>query len=330
MLTCWVTCSRCKLDPTHVERPSGICTHARWQSQATIGNVVKSCLESVEWWLAWQAEAKAVCQWLGSANHREVLQNRLRSRRRGMFTLRAEGSQSLEAMIASLNRTCDRFADWRWKAFADVTRALLRMEDGVRSATRGIADSVELQSRSLKLVRQVLAVVGSPTFWARVRALLSAIAPLSTLSSWLRGCFCHEVHRLCNIKVGCPCASCRAFELASKLRAANRELRSARDSGVPSGFDVPNGQWHSLLVNMVSIFQLKFAWAHCAPFTVWTIVDAPSARGFIEEHDRAVLAGERVHRVTHYLAGKDAWTLRHDLQSFARSGRYTDRLWAEL
>ena len=96
--------------------------------------------------VALQSVAKAVCQWLGSANHREVLQNRLRSRRRGMFTLRAEGPQSLEAMIASLNSTCDRFADWRWKVIADVTRALLRMEDGIRSATRGIVDPAELQS----------------------------------------------------------------------------------------------------------------------------------------------------------------------------------------
>ena len=39
-----------------------------------------------------------MCYWLGSANHREVPQNRLR-KWRATFTFRARDSQRLEAMV---------------------------------------------------------------------------------------------------------------------------------------------------------------------------------------------------------------------------------------
>ena len=80
----------------------------------------------------------------------------------------------------------------------------------------------------------------------------------------------------------------------------------------------------------MSFFQFKFKWAHEFPYTVWQIVDQQSARSFLDDHDARVSRGEQVHRVGHSVAGKEGWTLRHDLEQFAANGVYTDRLWAEL
>ena len=47
-------------------------------------------------------------------------------------------------------------------------------------------------------------------------------------------------------------------------------------------------------------------------------------------HDTLVKVGEDVPRVAHYLAGRDSWTLRADLETMAMTGRAPKRLGVEL
>ena len=86
----------------------------------------------------------------------------------------------------------------------------------------------------------------------------------------------------------------------------------------------------SLHDQMLGLFQLKFGWVYEAPYTVWSIVDSASAAAFLAAHDAQAEAGTSVHRVTHFVAGKEPWTLRRDLQRLAVTGHWTQRLWAEL
>ena len=96
-------------------------------------------LEALPWWPEWQRSAKAVCQWLWPAGHRQLLEQLLRA---------AGGdADALQAQIKTLATSCDSFAHWRWKTLATVTRDLVRTQEAVVSATSGIQAASELSSR---------------------------------------------------------------------------------------------------------------------------------------------------------------------------------------
>ena len=65
-------------------------------------------------------------------SHREVLQNIIRSS--GPVLVDIHGDPSVDAMLASLTPSVDRFAEWRWKTIATVTKGLIRLEVATRSA----------------------------------------------------------------------------------------------------------------------------------------------------------------------------------------------------
>ena len=104
-------------------------------------------------------------------------------------------------------------------------------------------------------------------------------------------------------------------------------MAALRDSGAPDGMDAP--EWMSLHGSLLGLFRLKFGWAHEPPYTVWSIQDSASASAFLAAHDAQLVAGTPVHRVTHYLAGHDSWTLRHDLMEMAHGSPLSVRLWTE-
>ncbi len=296
--------------------------------QHIIDNVVKTCLGTIPWWSQWQAASKALCQWLSAQNHREVLQRRLREKRTLIEATR--GADSFQRLHDSLKNTCDRFANWRWKTISNVTAGLIRMEAAVRTAIDDLRNISALGTRDPDVIKRVVEAIRSQTFWDRVHALSATVRPLADLTSWLRGCPCHEQHRLRGIAVvpPCPWAGCRAFEFADKLRAVEADLRRSRDVARPVG--ISSSEWVPLHSAILSTFQLKFQWAFEAPYTVWSIRDEATARTFLEAYEEARSAGMDIHRVTHFLAGPDAWTLRHDLDILASVGVHTDRLWAEL
>ncbi len=292
--------------------------------QHIIDTVIRSTLSTLLWWPAWQSDAKVVCQWLNGHSHREVLINVLRAIPRGELP-----AATLAGMMGSFATGCESFANWRWKTIANVVRDLQRMEAATRKAMSYVRDESILGSQDAATIRRVVLAMRSTSFWARARGLSACVRPLSDLSSWLRGCSCHEVQRMRGKIVKCKWAGCRAFEFAAKLRSVEAQLRLARDAAIPVG--MLSTDWTALHVNMLSMFQLKFAWVHKPPYTVWQIVDEETAVEFLAAHDEAEERGDPIHRVTHFIAGRDAWTLRRDLEIFLDTrGHYTDRLWAEL
>ncbi len=143
---------------------------------------------------------------------------------------------------------------------------------------------------------------------------------------------CHEAERLAGRLVACHWCGCRAPQLAAKCTEVEGELRSARDNasaGAASGemsLDV-----QQVYTTMLSLFGLKFHWVYQLPFTVWTLDGKEAARKFIAAHDAQVDAGEPVHRVSAFLAGKEEpWSMRDDLENLARTGHWTDRLFTEV
>ena len=292
--------------------------------QHIIDTVIRTCLDKLTWWSAWSSAAKVVCQWLASADHRDLLRNILMRNRIQLCS--DSGPQDFDSMVGSLENTCDKFAEWRWKTLASVTADLKRLEHAVRTALSLISDPHDLGTREARLVKRFMEAVRDEQFWGRAKGLAEALAPLTEMSSWLRGCPCHGRVRLAR----CPWAGCRAFQLAARLRSLEAEITKLRmRADVPVGMD--GDEWVDLHMRTLAFVQLKFSWVHEAPYTVWQLLDPQSAQRFITDHDAQVRRGETVHRVSHFLAGKDdAWTLRRDLEAFARGSPCSQRLWSEV
>ncbi len=295
--------------------------------QHTIDNIFKTCIQSLDWWLSWVADSKVVCQWLANHSHRELLANIIRGHSDQVETKLGIGS--VDRLLQSLRTTCDRFAAWRWKTIANVTRDLLRLQEVSQMAMSLLGDDVDsLGTRDAARRTTLVRAIRCEAFWTRVRALQTCVEPLSRLADWLRGCPCHEKARRKGQVVSCKWAGCRAFQFANRLRSAEDTLRYHRDHDPPAG--VVHAEWRSLLTKMLALFQLKFAWVHEAPYTVWSIVDSASAAAFLRDYDDRESRGEPLHRVSFFVAGKAPWSLRRDMEELVATGIHTQRLWSEL
>ena len=110
----------------------------------------------------------------------------------------------------------------RWKVLANATRNLLRLQEALTVTVGNVQRVAELGVQDSQQSRRVLAAVKSDVFWKRTKAFTLCLWPLATLSSWLRGCSCHEADRLRSHRVSCPWTGCRAPEFAVRLREQMR------------------------------------------------------------------------------------------------------------
>ena len=77
-----------------------------------------------ELWPSFEKELKAVAQWLAPIGNRRALQHMLRVR-----------VPEEEEAIQKLDRTMDRFAQWRWKTLSSCLYALCLLEPPLRLVT---------------------------------------------------------------------------------------------------------------------------------------------------------------------------------------------------
>ena len=116
--------------------------------QHILGNILHDSLRVLPWWPEWQAQAKAVCQWLGYDSHRDFL----------MLHLDNLPDVTKEARDA-MGRSCNTFAEWRWHTLATVTNDLCSREVPVRASMGTLSNSAELGSRGRTFSQVVWQVV---------------------------------------------------------------------------------------------------------------------------------------------------------------------------
>ena len=219
-------------------------------------HIIDSCLhrglESLPWWPDWQRLAKAVCQWLRPAMHRDLLVHRL------------EGLGGPEAVtkahVASLRFSCESFAQWRWKTLKRVTKHLGRMEAAVIVATGGLSAS-HLSSKDTGSAATFLEGVGQHVFWQRCRFLGQLVDPLMEFSSWVRGCDCHQQDRMAGKCVRCDWAGCRAPHVGRRFEQALQAVDQLRASGCQDMSRAASAILASL--------DLKMRWAKHTPYMIW-------------------------------------------------------------
>lgn len=228
--------------------------------QHIIDLCLRECVEKISWWPRWSTQSKFLCQWLHSVAHRDFLRSRL-----------VDSSLPAASVISlsdSLQKGVDRFAKWRWKTLSSVTTDLARVEEAVRSSFTLLGGAAQLGTRDLPTATAVWNAAIDDQFWRKARLLGAFAAPLKKLSSWVRGCPCHEEARLRGHPVECQWAGCRAPQFADKLRSTRAEILALRsNSGALNEED--SACMLELTTKLVGALDIKFAWVNDPPYLIW-------------------------------------------------------------
>ena len=285
--------------------------------------VMREVLEGLPFWPHWQAQAKVVCQWLSSEGHRHFLQEILG--RLGAVQLRG-----------SLSTSCDRFVAWRWQTISNVTRDLGLKEEAIRVAMGTLDGPDQLGTRDAPKASACFSAIKDPTFWSRARALRQCTLPLSRLSSWVRGCDCHQELLEAGKDIQCPWKGCRTRSLSARIRSFEQEISELRDaaaagpdSGSPMEAALTSGEAVTMLTRMLSLVRFKFAWVSELPYLIWQVDSPGAAKSFLEQHDALLALGRTPHRVSSFFAGESS-PLRADMESLAAGRGWSSRLWQEV
>jgi len=286
-------------------------------SQHILDGVLRDGVSEIIWWKQWEASAKSICQWMHLRGHREALQSLLR---------RAWPAPSAEmgATIKALNKSCDRFAEWRWKTLGNVVRDLLLYKPALCEVEKHIRSASEISTKDAGAASAFLAAVRSAEFWARCRLLEVVVAPVKKFAAWLRGCPCHEAECISKTQhVQCLWKGCRGPQLWARIQQASDEMVAARSQD-------QDGEVSSAMTRMLGVLMLKFRWVNEQPYTIWRVDSPASAAAFIASVDEAIAAGAQPHRVSLYLAGPAPGSLRARMASFAAGNRLHPLLQTEL
>ena len=274
--------------------------------QHILDSILKDSLRALSWWPIWQAQAKAVSQWLGYENHRDFLQSRLASLSEG-------ASEAKE----SLRHGCDTFATWRWHTLATVTADLCRLEGPVRAAMGTLRKSAELGSRDSTHAQEVWQAVNDEEFWAKAHGLQMLVNPFKELAGWIRGCSCHEAELRSGHEVQCPWKGCRARELVPRLRAFEQTLTAIRNQATECPYPgLGVSEVIAVVTRQLAFLRVKMQWAHEPPFLIWQVDKPEAARIFLDMHDQQVRSGGQPHRVTQHFAGPTS-PLRSHMEAYA-------------
>ena len=215
--------------------------------QHIIDSVVGAGVESLPWWEDWQAAASVVCQWLKQVNHRRWLKLKVAE-------VGGDAGQRRQR-LASLDKGCDSFAQWRWKTLGNVTRDLTRMESAVRAGMTRVPTAKALGGRCSRTATAFWQAARDETFWHRASQLKGLLQPMRSLASWVRGCDCHEQERMRGKKVLCDWQGCRAASLASRVQQAEDELGEVRGACMRCG----HHEAATAATRMLATFKDKFA-----------------------------------------------------------------------
>ena len=225
--------------------------------QHIIDTATQRGLETLPWWPDWQRSAKVVCQWLRSPGRRRQLQERLRA---------AGGEQVVvEGRCKAMDLGCDGFAEWRWKTISKVTEDLLRLREPVVVALQSVIAASDLSTRDAATASAFVSSARDPQFWSRAEGLATLVRPMAALSSWIRGCDCHERERLAGSAAQCDWQGCRARGLAARVDRCLAQIAEAREAF--EGADMVRAA-----TSMLASLDNKLDWLKHEPYLVWQAV----------------------------------------------------------
>ena len=271
-------------------------------------------------WPKWEKEAKAVSQWLAVKIRRDFLAHECRKDP----TL----AHAHPNFAKTLAKGCDRFAKWRWQTLAKVTADLARLGPLVRAVLGRMNSWVDLQSRNGREAKEFFEAATSDSLWAQADALADLVEPMTDMSSWLRGCHCHDAELRQRRSIDCDWKGVRGPWLYDRLQELYGSIDKVRVNAVRHG---PIAEEVSMAcTSLLSTLQVKFNWVDELPYLVWRLQSPAMANRFVQDYDAQVAAGVQPHRVSTYLADESEGNLGGDLRRFAADGIMSQALEVEV
>lgn len=235
--------------------------------QHILDSILQQSLSAMSWWPEWQTRSKAVCQFVHQVRHRQQLQQQVEAAAKS----RSESAADLQDLVNSLSNSCDKFAAWRWKTLASVTKALLRMQRALQLVGSFVQSPSELASKDAVNARTVFYAIKDTVFWEQVSCLSHLVGPFVEFSTWLRGCKCHERELRDGQEVTCPWKGCRAPELAPRVSKFMAQVADVRKLASSEGgqFGLLSGSTAQACSAMLAMAVVKFSWVNELPYLIW-------------------------------------------------------------
>ena len=134
------------------------------------------------------------------------------------------------------------------------------------AALQSVTAANDISSRDVGTTAAFLSSARDPQFWSRADDLATLVKPAAALSSWIRGCECHEREREAGLTVPlCNWQGCRARGLAARVDQALAEVAELRESF--SRTDMVR-----VATSMLVSLDTKLAWLKHEPYLVWQAV----------------------------------------------------------
>jgi hypothetical protein len=132
---------------------------------------LRQTVETLGFWVHWQGQAKAICQFTHSRNHREWLLEVIKKH--------VTDDEVVARCAAALKTATGRFATWRWKTLQCAASDLLRVREAlVIVCTLVESGHAHMGIRDDPLATKIQHAVLGADFWTQCNAILFVIQPL--------------------------------------------------------------------------------------------------------------------------------------------------------
>jgi hypothetical protein len=242
---------------------------------------LRQTVEQLGFWVMWQAQAKAICQFTHGRNHREHLM--------GVIKTYVKDGVVIGNCEKALSTSTGRFATWRWKTLQGAVEDLLRVQEAMTIVLTLVeSGTADLGIRDAPKAAKIQQAVLDPDFWKQCRAILFVVKPLMHFSGWCQGCDCHEAELLEHKAIDCPFKGCRARNLAKQIGIVKEQMELNRSTVRDQAFGhyIELTALASVTVS-IGVFDLKLRWVNRLPYLIWQDPGTPNQYMFA--HCKAIV-----------------------------------------
>ena len=291
--------------------------------------IIQDVLYDLDFWPAFNKDTTRIIAYFNKARHRDLI-------KKIVLAQAPPDMPDMEAMLQSLKKGTQVWAHWRWQTLSRTLADMRRIESVAKFTFQLVRNpSKELSMRNASEADMLRTSVLQDELWDQVCALQYLLKWPMHLSTWIRGCDCHndELAGHAGRTIVCPWKGCRARSVTKEyLDTLDRiaEDRSRLEEGM-FGL-VPTGVIHSAMTKLMSRIEMKLHWLQELPYLIWRADDPDIASNMVMQYDVAMADARRaphVHRVAHHFMHPTS-NLRTDMERHASGHGMSPKLAQEI
>ena len=228
--------------------------------------IIKTALLKLPGFPDYLKHCKHILQYMHSRNHRVFMKRKIEK-----MDLPADEKAS---DLRSLDRGCDRFAEWRWTSIRDASKSLARYKDVIHKCCLG-ENFRHWHVRNAVAVESLKVSVSSPATFDLNSAVDFIVHPLMELHGWIKGCHCHSIEdRSYKGKCSCPFQGMRCIGFVARLDETIRQYENMRNELTVGRFgDISCHDLENVVGFIIAMIVVKLRkWANDIPYLIWQVV----------------------------------------------------------